>query len=115
MKKQKISLNRALYNIGMGCQVMDDMADLERDIKTKHHNYVASLIYHDSAVKHGRSETSVFSGENPANRRYPDALQGCEEKAVEKARSYLAAGLSELFEERHRFLVEPAISFYPLK
>jgi hypothetical protein len=32
----------------MGCQVMDDMADLERDIKNRHHNYIASIIYHES-------------------------------------------------------------------
>jgi hypothetical protein len=109
----KKSLNRALYNIGMGCQVMDDMADLERDFRTKHHNYVASLIYHVS----GRDiwedlKSAVLSGEGTSGSI--DILDTCGEvkdKAVERARLYLEDGLNELFEKEHRFLVEPSVKF----
>ncbi|UCG07989.1 MAG: class 1 isoprenoid biosynthesis enzyme, partial [Desulfobacterales bacterium] len=37
----------ALYQIGMGCQIMDDMVDLASDLKRQRHNYVASVIYHE--------------------------------------------------------------------
>ena len=41
-----IPLQQALYSIGMGCQIMDDMVDLGRDTRGARHNYVTSLIYH---------------------------------------------------------------------
>lgn len=111
------SLSRALYNIGMGCQIMDDMADLNRDIKTKHHNYVASLIYHGSGIKiWDEVKRSVLSGEKDA---YPEDILNnntdVKNKAIDKARSYLEAGLNELFEKKHRFLVEPSIRFLSIR
>ena len=41
-----IPLQQALYSIGIGCQIMDDMVDLGRDTRRARHNYVTSLIYH---------------------------------------------------------------------
>ena len=111
------NLNMALYNIGMGCQVMDDMADLESDIKTKHHNYVVSLIYHKAGneilddLKAPVLTDKRVTETNDMLMQYEDVKN----KAVEKARSYLAAGLNELFEEKHRFLVEPAIKFLSVR
>ncbi len=111
-EKQK-SINRALYNIGMGCQVMDDMADLEKDIRAKHHNYVASLIYHESGKNMWEKLSApVLSGSNDIDSE--DILNknsGVKDKAVETARTYLKDGLNELYEEKHRFLVEPSIKF----
>lgn len=108
-EEKKKSLNHALYNIGMGCQVMDDMADLEKDIKTKHHNYIASLIYHQSGRETwAKLLASVSSGQSTeilAN------LNEVKNKAIEMARSYLESGFSDLFEEKHSFLVEPSIKF----
>ena len=114
---KKESLTRALYNVGMGCQIMDDMADLERDIKTRHHNYVSSSIYHDSGRESWEElKLSILSGENT----YGSAdiltdFSGVKNKAIETARSYLTAGLNELFEEKHRFLVEPSIKFLSIR
>lgn len=112
-EEKKKNFNQALYNIGMGCQVMDDMADIERDIKTKHHNYVASLIYHESGKELWENlKSSVLSGEST------DILTNFSEvknKAIDTARSYLKTGLNELFEENHRFLVEPSIKFLSLR
>ncbi len=42
-------LSEALYSIGMGCQVLDDMVDLGLDAATHRHNYLASLIIHRAA------------------------------------------------------------------
>jgi hypothetical protein len=39
--------------------------------------------------------------------RYTDVKN----RAVDRARAYLVSGLNGLFEEDHRFLVEPAIRF----
>lgn len=39
-----------LYKIGLGCQVMDDIVDLLRDVKERRHNFVASLIYYRSGA-----------------------------------------------------------------
>ena len=112
-EETKKGINRALYNIGMGCQVMDDMADLERDIKTKHHNYVASLIYHESGREIWEDlKSSVLSDENSLNSgKILENFSNIKDKTVKKARAYLKAGLNELFEEKHIFLVEPAIKF----
>ena len=107
------SLGQALYNIGMGCQIMDDMADLNRDIKTKHHNYVASLLYHGSGSKIWDDlKSSVLSGKKgTAPEDILSNNMDVKEKAIATARSYLEAGLNDLFEEKHRCLVEPTINF----
>ena len=42
-------LSEALYRIGVGCQVLDDMVDLGLDAATHRHNYLASLIVHRAA------------------------------------------------------------------
>jgi hypothetical protein len=47
-KKSVLFLLDALYQIGMGCQIMDDMVDLYADLKDMRHNYVVSLIHHES-------------------------------------------------------------------
>lgn len=109
----KKALNEALYNIGMGCQVMDDMADLERDIKNRHHNYVASIIYHETGADiWGEMRSATLTrkkgqGSDDILMRYIDVKK----RAVDKARVYLVSGLNGLFEEEHRFLVEPIIKF----
>ena len=113
----KKRLKESLYNIGMGCQIMDDMADLENDIKTKHHNYVASLIHHGSNREKWESlKSSVLSEKTPGEPS--DILMDFSDvkgKAVETARSFLASGLNALFEEKHAFLVEPAITFLSMR
>jgi len=39
-------IKEGLFQIGMGCQIMDDMVDLLMDIQMNRHNYVVSLIQH---------------------------------------------------------------------
>jgi hypothetical protein len=116
-EEKKRRLKSALYNIGIGCQIMDDMADLERDIQTKHHNYVVSLIYHDPRrEKWEYLKSSVISAEkHGAPSDILMNLSDVKEKTVETARSYLTAGLNALFEENQGFLVEPAIKFLSMR
>ena len=42
-------IRQALFSIGMGCQIMDDMVDLLADVREGRQNYVTSLFYHDSS------------------------------------------------------------------
>ena len=116
-EEKKTSLNRALYNIGMGCQVMDDMADLEMDIRTRHHNYVASLIYHESGPNAWKDlKAAVLSAvDGGCSGDLLVKFTDVKKRAVDTARSYLEAGFKELFEEKLRFLTGPAIKFLSLR
>lgn len=75
---------QALYDIGLGCQILDDMVDLERD--QGHPNYLAALM-------------RVHS---PAEAR---ALAGA------RAQAYLSSGFAALLAPEHRDLQRPAIAF----
>jgi hypothetical protein len=116
-EEKKKSLKEALYNIGMGCQVMDDMADLERDIKNRRHNYVASIIYHESGTNiWGDVRSAILT--NKKDNESADILivhTDVKNRAVNTARAYLVTGLNGLFEEKHRVLVEPAIKFLSVR
>lgn len=105
-------IRQALYRIGMGCQIMDDMVDLGRDVRQARHNYVASLVFHRegpgqwqrlqrmAAQTGDRDNTGLLL-------EFPLALQ----ESVPVARAYLREGLAALFGEAHGFAVGPALSF----
>jgi hypothetical protein len=103
----------ALYRIGMGCQVMDDMVDLPRDLREKRHNYVASLIYHGSdSQSHERLEEWARADHSVGNGtdlllEFPNAVQLASETALD----YLEKGASTLFTGSDRRIVQPTISF----
>jgi len=107
------TLLEALYRIGMGCQIMDDMVDLRDDILHKRHNYVASLIFHgpDSGAWK-RLQSLLDSNSNWSEKcdllaNFPYAM----EYARDRAREMLELGLGVLLAERHRSLSKPAIAF----
>lgn len=106
-------LKQALYEIGMGCQLLDDMVDLSQDILNRRHNYVASLIYH-SATKTDRSahETELFKiaalrKEKNLMMVFPEAGQ----IAAKTATGFLERGLNVLFTLEHKVLIQPSILF----
>ncbi len=107
------ALKQALYRVGIGCQIMDDMADLGRDVREKRHNYVASLVYHEGGLQQWQQLKRTAAHESGSHDRavllheFPQALQA----SARLARSYLAEGLGSLFEDAHQAAVEPAISF----
>ncbi len=103
----------ALYQIGMGCQIMDDMVDLASDLQRQRHNYVASVIYHEFDSSH-RKRLNSHKSSNPSAEeetdlflKFPEALS----VAKNAAYKFLEKGLGGLFEPDHQFFVEPAISF----
>jgi len=105
-------LMEGLYRIGIGCQILDDLVDLALDIRSRKHNYLASLIHHgsdgDEKARLARAMTS--DGRHDAAldfRCFPTALQA----AGKTARQLLSAGLTDLFSAEDRHLVPPAIRF----
>jgi hypothetical protein len=106
-------LLKALYQIGMGCQIMDDMVDLPPDIRKKHHNYVASIIYHDSNHNEWNRLKSLMAS-NPRPKRDKDLLlelPHAKSMAVKSAKTFLVQGLSTLFDSTQQYLVAPSIEF----
>ena len=104
-------LKKALFNIGMGCQVFDDMVDLSLDIRTNHHNYVASLIKYGET----KDETLLFEKiQKERNKikvsedllfQFPSARK----TAALKALDLLRTGAKGLFTPDHQFMVEASI------
>jgi hypothetical protein len=113
-KKETVSfLLEALYQIGMGCQIMDDMVDLSSDVRKKRHNYVASIIYHDPDHNEWGRLKSLMSS-NPRVKGDENLLlelPHAKSVAVKSARTFLEQGLSALFNATQQTLVEPSIGF----
>ncbi len=106
-------LQQALYRIGIGCQILDDMVDLGRDTRETRHNYVASLIYHGSGQAGWQllQEKAAAEPEEQEKATLLLDFQPALKESAHMARSYLREGLTALFDERHRFAVEPALAF----
>jgi hypothetical protein len=102
---------RALYQIGMGCQILDDMVDLARDLRMSRHNYIASLIFHDTDPgEHARLQDWLH--ELPASEDEVDLLLAfprARQHAAMTARSYLDAGTGDLFAQEHLQLAQPVV------
>jgi len=106
-------LQQALYRIGIGCQILDDMVDLGRDTRETHHNYVASLIYHgsDQAGWQLLQEKAAAEPEKQEKATLLIDFQPALKESAHMANRYLREGLTALFDERHLFAVEPALAF----
>lgn len=104
-------LLEGLYQIGMGCQILDDMVDLGIDIREKHHNYLVSLIHHgmDEDEKSTLVRAMSDQGRNHhatiSIHQYPKAMA----KAWKTAHQLLQSGLETLFAPQDRRLVSPVI------
>jgi hypothetical protein len=100
----------ALYRIGMGCQILDDMVDLLIDLREMRHNYVASVIYHQEPptlwqdLQAMVEETGVTE---PWTAEFPDLAA----RMKAEARCFLDGGLGDLFAADHQFFVQPAATF----
>ncbi len=102
---------RALYQLGLGCQILDDMVDLTRDLRMERHNYAASLIYHDADpdeqvhLRHRLQELPDSEGQSDLLLAFPRAHQ----LAARKARGYLEAGMRDLLMEEHLQFAQPVV------
>ena len=114
MEKKAVShLLKALYKIGMGCQILDDMVDFHGDLQQKRHNYIVSLIYHQFNTA-GRIRLSEMANSTLAQNDRCTALNEFPEGRLageQTALGYLESGLKMLLREDHQFLATPAIEF----
>lgn len=104
------SVRESLYQIGIGCQILDDIADLFIDVRDKRHNYVASVIAHEEPAAVWESlQCQLAATETPES--FFVAWPGLASKVKAKALTTLQGGLSKLFHEKHQVLVRPAAAF----
>jgi hypothetical protein len=100
----------ALYRIGIGCQLLDDMVDLLSDLREKRHNYVASVIFHQEPPRRWQDLRALGPGSGPAGgwiAEFPELAA----RMKAEARRFLEGGLGDLFAADHQFFVEPAAAF----
>lgn len=107
------SMMQALYRIGMGCQIMDDLVDLFSDIKKHRHNYVLSLLYHQGGEEAREKINNLLSSDDgPEKDEYLlSSIPRAKVAASRKALSFLDTGFKTLFDPRHYSLIEPALLF----
>lgn len=101
---------QALYDIGIGCQILDDIVDLTADLRDRRHNYVASiLVSQDDAGQWRRVQ--ALATEAVGSDRFYDEFPHVRPRMTEVAMHHLEGGLRALFFERHQGLVRPAAAF----
>jgi hypothetical protein len=103
----------ALYQIGMGCQLFDDIVDLAVDVGQRRYNYVWSTIVHEAApqeravlLKHYRHDMDN-ARLHDLQAAFADALQ----KVAAEGRRRLLDGLQSLLKGPHRHLADSLASF----
>jgi hypothetical protein len=99
----------ALYQIGIGCQIMDDMVDLSQDLRNHHQNYMASLISFGTNIQAKKRLQEIASLASPDEYflQFPELAR----QVYLTAERHLKGGLGRLFMEKHRFMVDLAAAF----
>jgi len=85
---------RGLGTFGLGCQIIDDMAEVRRDLTQSRHNYVASVFVHSSSPGSLSELRALLEREDDFASCIAAAVQGAERDA----RKYLGSGLHLLAE-----------------
>jgi hypothetical protein len=106
-------LLEGLYQIGMGCQIMDDMVDLAVDVRNRKHNYLVSLVHHGGSAAERAQLARSMSAEA---RAIPELLHmgcfpGAAREALKHAHRMLVKGFDLLFAREDQVLVPFAIRF----
>ncbi len=109
-------IKNALFTIGLGCQILDDLVDLISDIKMKRHNYVVSLFYESQKQACEKFITQIRKdGETiekkelaqTALQEFPEAFA----TARRQAQTFLESGCRILFSGGREQLVPFCVSF----
>lgn len=100
---------QALYNIGLGCQILDDIVDLFADLRDRRHNYVASVL---ACQDHGGpwQRANELSASAADAEQFYGEYPGCRTEMRDTALGYLEGGLRALFSPQHHGLVQPAVA-----
>jgi hypothetical protein len=105
-----LTVQQALYHIGIGCQLLDDIVDLFTDMRDQRHNYVASAILHGGSSALQQDFHSRLATEESPRLLYaawPDFAGRMQTLAM----STLKNGLHGLFLQKHREFITPAARF----
>lgn len=106
-------LQEHLYQIGMGCQLFDDIVDLEADVRERRYNYTWSKIFHGADGRVRQELQDAFTQPTIDQRlcnlhgSFPHIIA---DVAAEGQRR-LEDGLGGLLHETHHHLVAPLASF----
>lgn len=106
-------IKTGLFQIGMGCQVLDDMVDLSMDAQMNRHNYVLSLIRHgENPSEQKKLETYLAKKcHGPEDSEFlfhfPDARKASSKKAL----ALLEQGTKLLFDKKHQFMIPYSLDF----
>lgn len=99
-------LKQYLYQIGMGCQLFDDIVDLAADVREHRYNYVWSTIFHGADRRVRQHLQDAFT--LPAtDQQLPDLHETFPQviaDVAEEAQHMLEDGLKGLLREGHRHL-----------
>lgn len=104
------AMREALHDIGIGCQIFDDVVDLFVDLGNRRHNYVASYLTHRQPADVWRRMESLSATENAGDvfyAEFPDVYRSMTSEGL----SHLEDGLRRLFFQSHHHLVRPAALF----
>lgn len=109
-------IKKALFSIGLGCQILDDLVDLISDLKMKRHNYVVSLFY-ESQKKACLKFTKTIreNGEtidekkliSTLQQEYPDLFRAAGHKAI----TCIKSGCRTLFSGEQESMIPFCVSF----
>ncbi len=99
----------SLYNIGMGCQILDDMVDLFTDLGEKRHNFVTSVIFHEEQPHVWQELKDRRSSAHSTEGFYADYPK-ISAKLRSRALHFLEGGMKSLFLDHHHHFVQPAMN-----
>jgi len=107
-------IKEGLFQIGMGCQILDDMVDLSMDAQMNRHNYIVSLVLHGkNSLEMNILKAYLEQGCNDHNDpdllfMFPDARKTATQKAI----CLLQKGTNLLFATEHKFMIDYSIDFF---
>lgn len=107
---EALAAQEALYQIGIGCQILDDLVDLFVDVREQRHNYVASVLVHREPPALWRQLQAELATAQTPDRFYA-AWPEFASRMQAEAMAPLENGLRLLFFEKHQGLVRPAALF----
>jgi hypothetical protein len=109
-RPEVLLVQEALYTIGIGCQLLDDIVDLMVDLREGRHNYVASVIAHREPPAVWQRLTALVAADQTADYFYA-AFPEISTRMQTEALAMLESGLRALFADKHQGLVRPAAAF----
>jgi hypothetical protein len=101
-------VNDALYRIGIGCQILDDMVDLVHDINGRRHNYVASMIEWGGDEEKRHALAAVAASESSGGQE--KILADTYREAYRAAHGHLEKGMGQLFLAEHQSFADAAVA-----